>query len=443
MKKLKDFLKIFHTTFFRLIAFYIVFLCVIAFFLVGYMEKLSIDYLTRKTETALLEEGQNLQEAYNSGGLEKLKGNIERCMRGPRAKVYLLCSPEEKPILGNILNVTTDIFKIPPLKYKYFTYSRHDGGLSEAVGVVVVLPNFMHLLVGYDLGEYNHYKHVIKNASLIAMGTTLFVSIFVWGILSYKTLRRLTNISQTTQKLIAGDLSGRLPVTKLKDEFDELSLQLNIMLSRVEDMAENMRYVSDNIAHDLKTPLTRMRSYIENVLTEDDPELYKAALEKVVVQTDDLIKTFNALLLISRIETKAEAAMLEKTNIREIVEDTAELYELHALEKNIKLTLGEVFDCELKINRQLVAQALFNLTDNAIKYGSSTGDKEATIHLSMEKDKHNLLIHVIDNGPGIAERDKDRVMQRFVRLEKSRTFSLLLSSCLSFSASGCECFLGV
>ena len=176
-----------------------------------------------------------------------------------------------------------------------------------------------------------------------------------------------------------------------------------------------------SIAHDLKTPLTRLRNRADEALSgEKNTKEYRQALEAVIAESDQLIRTFNAILMISRIEASTTVEPLEKLDIRPIVEDVAELYEPVAEEAGVEFTLGKTFDVVLPVNRELLAQAIINLIDNAIKYAGSD-DKKTELSLSMEQTDKDIRVMVCDNGPGIPADDRERATERFVRLEDSRT----------------------
>jgi signal transduction histidine kinase len=217
-----------------------------------------------------------------------------------------------------------------------------------------------------------------------------------------------------------GALSGRVPVVGSGDEFDRLSENLNAMLDRIEKLMTGMREVSDNIAHDLKTPLNRLRNRAEAALRErGSAKTYQAALEKTIEEADDLIKTFNGLLSIARLEAGTAGGAMEEINVEALIRDVVELYEPAAEDKGLSLTAKSAKDIHLLADRQLIGQALANLIDNAIKYGGADGSGEIAVS-AIDTDAA-VEITVTDPGSGIPEKDRERVLNRFVRLEKSRS----------------------
>jgi signal transduction histidine kinase len=236
-----------------------------------------------------------------------------------------------------------------------------------------------------------------------------------------RVLKRVDAMTGTTQTIMAGDLSGRLPIAGTGDELDRLAENLNIMLERIEALMHGFREVSDNIAHDLKTPLTRLRNRAEEALRggKAEPD-YRRALEVTIEESDGLIRTFNALLMIARAES-GQAAEVAEFDAAEIARDVGELYEPLAEEKGLVLRVDAPMAAPVRGNRELVSQALANLVDNAIKYISVGKRASSEILVQAACEGGRVLLAVADQGPGIPEADRGRVVERFVRLEQSRS----------------------
>src|SRR5262249_11759409 len=226
------------------------------------------------------------------------------------------------------------------------------------------------------------------------------------------------------------------------DELDRLAENLNTMLERIEALMHGLKDVSDNIAHDLRTPLTRLRNRAEEALRTAKGETdYRAALEQVLDESDGLIRTFNAVLMIARAESGESGENITEFDAADIVHDVVELYEPLAEEKGLALSLDAKGPATVKGNRELISQALANLIDNAIKYavpklpapalapGAADAAPEAalarhpagTIMVSARSEGDHVLLAVADSGPGIPSGDRGRAVQRFVRLEQSRS----------------------
>jgi len=236
-------------------------------------------------------------------------------------------------------------------------------------------------------------------------------------VLFRSALKRVDGLSKSTTRIMEGDRSERLPVTGSNDEFDRLSENLNQMLDRINALDIGAKQMSDNIAHDLKTPITRLRNKAEEALSlEKNSEKQQEAIGEIIEDCDRIVKTFDALLMISRVESGSSVAQFSHLDARELTADMYELYEALAEDEGVTLKFEHNENSPLPIdgNRELISQAISNLIDNAIKYG---GDE---IHLSVEKEEKIVKICVMDNGSGIAEDDRPRVMERFVRLDKSR-----------------------
>jgi signal transduction histidine kinase len=246
-----------------------------------------------------------------------------------------------------------------------------------------------------------------------------------------RVLQRIDAMTGTTQRIMAGDLSGRLPVGRSGDELDRLAENLNAMLERIEALMVGLKEVSDNIAHDLKTPLTRLRNRAEEALASSGSEAeYRAALERTIEESDGLIRTFNALLMIARAESGQARDNMDDFDAADVARGIHELYEPLAEDDGMTLRV-KTAPVRLHGNRELISQALANLVENAIKYGKPVpaaqplgaaavaGSREILIEAGREGDQ--VLLSVTDHGPGIPEGDRKHVVERFARLEASRT----------------------
>lgn len=423
MNRIKSLLR---TTAVRLSALYVILFGLVAVGLSIYMTSLAVSMLTDQTEQTLSEEVGNIEHAYQHGGLPLLVRTIDRRSRQPGAFLYLVADPQGRFLAGNVQSIEPGLLSGSGLLRNSVVYSRFgDSGEKvkhRAIATVIDLPNGMKLLVGRDIGEPEKFITIIRKALMFALAAMAAGALLIWFFVGRRALKRIDQVTAASQRLMAGDLTGRLPVSGAGDEFDRLSANLNVMLERIEELNSGLRQVSDNIAHDLKTPLTRLRNRADEALSRRDKNVdYRQTLEAIISESDQLIRTFNAILMISRIEASTSVEHLEKLDARPIVEDVGELYGPVAEEAGVRFEMGKTFDVELLLNRELLAQALINLIDNAVKYGATTTEKAPQVSLFMEQKDGHINICVSDNGMGIPPEDRERVTKRFVRLEDSRT----------------------
>jgi signal transduction histidine kinase len=247
-------------------------------------------------------------------------------------------------------------------------------------------------------------------------------ALLIWYFVGRRALKHIDKVSAASRRIMGGDLSGRLPVTGAGDEFDRLSENLNTMLARIAELNEGLKQVSDNIAHDLKTPLSRLKNRAEAALSGNrTPAEYRTALEATIAESDQLIRTFNAILMISRLEAGYSAETFSKVDLAETVRDVVELYEAVAEEVGVSLEAVIAGSILVDGNRELIGQALSNIVDNAIKYSAGSSEKPLA-RVVLEPSGSDVRLTVTDNGPGISDAaDRQRATERFVRLEKSRS----------------------
>lgn len=432
---------LFNTTAARLSALYLVLFAICAVFLVFYMTSLSARMLTAQTMETINEEVQGLGNAYQRGGLPLLVRTIERRARQPGANLYLIADPNGRILSGNVESLDPGVLEIEGWTEKPFAYQRFgesnpdrratdpvvraEAGQErhEAIAVVLRLPNRMIVLVGRDLGEPERFRVVVRRALVVTLGAMGLGAVLIWFFVGRRALKRIDSVSEASARIMGGDLSGRLPVTGAGDEFDRLSENLNVMLARIANLNEGLKQVSDNIAHDLKTPLTRLRNRAEAALGANTKKTadYRAALEATIAESDQLIKTFNAILMISRLEAGYSSEDMTPVDLSATVRDVVELYEPAAEEVGVSLDADLRGEFSIEGNRELVAQALSNVVDNAIKYSTGTAGKPRVV-VTLERAAGEIRLSVGDNGPGIPDSDdRQRATERFVRLERSRS----------------------
>ena len=423
------------TTAARLSALYLVLFAIAATIVVFYMTSLSVRMLTAQTRETIDEEAQDLGRAYQRGGLPLLVRFIELRARQPGANLYLMADPNGRILSGNVESLAPGVLDQSGWTERPFTYHRYgerevaartpnetvDNGNHTATAMIFRLPNQMIVLVGRDLGEPERFRAVVRRALVVAFGILGAGALLIWFFVGRRALKHIDRVSDASRRIMGGDLTGRLPVSGVGDEFDRLSENLNAMLDRIAALNEGLRHVSDNIAHDLKTPLTRLRNRAEAALAGKPKTAdYRAALDRTISESDQLIRTFNAILMISRLESGYSAEATTRVSLNETIADVVELYEPAAEEVGVTVEAKAGRQITVGGNRELIGQALSNIVDNAIKYSAEGVDKPL-VSVSLEQRGREIFLAVSDNGPGIPEADRRRVTERFVRLETSRS----------------------
>ncbi|MBX4911720.1 MULTISPECIES: HAMP domain-containing sensor histidine kinase [Rhizobium] len=416
---------LFKSTAVRLSALYILLFAICAATLVFYVTAMSERLLTGQIRDAVRQEVEQVQRAYDTGGMNLLLRTMERRARQPGANLYIIAGPSGDILAGNVASVQPGVFEEVGWTSAPFSYQRYtDGGGVErrhkAIANIFVLDNGLRILVGRDLGDPERFRLLVRQALMVALAIMGLGAIIIWFGIGRNALKRIDRMSDASKKIMAGDLSQRLPVGGSGDEFDRLSMSLNTMLERIEKLNEGLRQVSDNIAHDLKTPLTRLRNKAADALDMTDGDTRRAALEGIISESDQLIRTFNALLMISRVEAGSVAAEMSPVELSAIVSDSAELYEPAAEEAGLGLSASVEPGVEVQGNRELIGQAIFNLLDNAIKYSSDT-EGAGVVSLKLARRPDGICLSVSDHGPGVPADRRDDVVKRFVRLDESRS----------------------
>lgn len=355
-----------------------------------------------------------------------------------RAGLYLLADGQGRKLAGNLAALPPELVGRPQGGvFSYLPPSSATSGASgasspsrRAVAMISRLPDGGLLLLGRDVEE--------QRRALASMRMTAFVGFAVLALLglaggyavSRHVLSRVEAVNATARSIMAGDMRQRIALAGAGDEIDMLSANINRMLDRIEQLMAGLREVSDNIAHDLKTPLNRLRNRAEASLRESSGvDALRDGLERTIEEADELIKVFNALLLIARLEAGALEGTTEPVDVGMLVADVAELYEPVAEEAGLTLRVSVAVQAEVEANRHLVGQAVANLIDNAIKYsvapaaagGAPTGARATSVTVAVERTAASVVVTVADDGPGIDAADRARALQRFVRLERSRS----------------------
>ncbi len=375
-------------------------------------------FVAEQTEETIEAEITGLAEHYRQAGLFGLTEVIQERSQGQRLSLYLLTDPNRRPIAGN-LNAWPP--NTQPGEWLDFDYQRSIGsGTAEhrAHARHLVLPGGFHLLVGYDVQDQVRLERRMRQ-SMIWIGALALVLGLGGGLLMARHwLSRVDSVNKTAGEIMEGDMSRRVPLSGTDDELDRLARNLNDMLDRIEALMTGLRQVTDNIAHDLRSPLNRLRTRLEVTLMGDqDNQAYRDAIGETMAETDELLKTFSALLLIGEAESGLDRSKLEWVDLSERLGDVVELYEPAAEESGLSLQTDIEQGLGVRGNPNLISQAVVNLLDNALKYTPAGG----TVCVEAGQDDGRPYVEIRDSGPGIPVSERERVLDRFVRLEGSRS----------------------
>lgn len=415
--------RLFRTSAFRLAILYAIVFSLLSAATLGFIYWSTRSEIESQVDARLRLETDYLINLYKSGALAELLDAIQRRNQiDTYGRFYYLESgtsdenangDEDKPLrLKSIRTHSTknmgEVVDLPPGSARAFNPVRV---------AVTRLPNGLKLTIGHEISDE---KALLDHTFGLVAGATVISLIFAivgGGWIGASVLRRIDSVNRTASEIMSGDLGQRIPVTHRRDEFDEIAIKINAMLNRIEDLMESMQQVTNNVAHDLRSPLTRLRNRLEVTLLEDrSRDEYQQILGEAIQDADTLISTFNAMLSIARLEAGIDHAEWSSTPVGDLVEELAELYVAVAEEQGQELHAHIHSNPKLFCNRHLIAQAVTNLIDNAMKYSP----KDGRIDVWVDGNDEEFSITVADNGPGIPQEERDRVLQRFVRLENER-----------------------
>lgn len=420
--------RMFRTTAVKLALLYLAALTLASGGVLVYLSQNTATVLRQQTLETIDAEISSLADRYRISGIRGLVATVDARSRRPGASLYLVVDFSANQLAGNVEGLDERVLASSTGQLQRVSYVPIGGGARrEAMVRVFELSGGFRLLVGRDLQEQLHFRSLLAEAMRFWLVVVAILGVVTLVFVRRRVLRRIDAMSATGRRIMSGDLSERLPVDGSGDEFDRLAVGFNLMLDRIEALLHGLKDVSDNIAHDLKTPLTRMRNRVEEALraSPEDPAATDA-LTRTLEDCDGLIRTFDALLRIARLEAGATDASLEEVDLTTLVGEVVELYE--PVVEDAGGSLESTCDPGLlaRVNRELVVQALINLVENALKYGvaetGSPGETRAAARLVLEarQEGDTVVLAVRDHGPGIPDADKDRAIRRFVRLEASR-----------------------
>ncbi|MDR3436880.1 HAMP domain-containing sensor histidine kinase [Telmatospirillum sp.] len=375
--------------------------------------------LDERADRAVEAEIDNFEQVFQQAGLETVQREVTERLSSlqARERVYLLGNADGAILAGNLDRwPDAEIHQGKFLVFDPTPWSDDDA--LQARGAILPLGNTgVRLLVGRLQIERLAFEQVVDRSIALSAGAGLVLGVLIGLFMARRTLSRLDAINRVTATTLRGDLAGRVRLTGSGDEFDQLAGNVNVMMDRIDRLVGAMQGVTRNIAHDLRTPLTRLRNRLEVALIAQctsQPVAIEQTLTAALGDIDRLLATFAALLSIARIEGRPSGQGVALVPLAKVIDDAVDLYQPLAEDKGLLLTVG-CHDADLVVNgdAHLVFQALVNLFDNAVKYCRS-GDR---ITVSATRRDDGVELTVADNGPGIPEARRQDVLEPFVRLD--------------------------
>jgi signal transduction histidine kinase len=410
---------------FRLAALYFLVFAISVLGVLLFVYLSSAGFVERQTEATLDAEITGLAEQYAQRGLSGLIQIVAARSAGDRgdAMIYLVTDPDGQPLAGNIAAWPAGV----PTQSTWLSFAlerttngRHE--IHPARGRLFVIPGGYRLLVARDISDAAAFRSRLRTTLLWAGLIALGIGLIGGTVMSRNLLRRVEQVNRTSERVMAGNLSDRIPLHGTSDEFDQLAANLNRMLDQIERLMTAMREVTDDVAHDLRTPLSRLRTRLERALVNPsgaDPSAgasQSEAIRGAIDEADRLLATFNALLKIAELESGTRLDQTAPLDLAEVARSAADLYEPVTEEKGFALSVMAEPGVRIIGDWHLLSQALANLLDNALKYAGG-----GQIELRVFSKNGQAILEVADQGPGIPEADRQSVLDRFVRLEPSRT----------------------
>ena len=366
---------------------------------------------------------QGFADLSNSRTMTELDFQSAIQKRIDRSGAIILVLRTEDNVIGNLNSLPKNLALYPKLQHFPIAVVDHLGETTVEIVLGTTLDTrFGRLSIALFDENYQVLENNFITASIVALIFAFVVTLISGFLLNRRVLSKVKQIGELTANVKAGQLKSRLPVSIKQDEFDMIAEQVNQMLDEIDDLVNSVAQVTDNVAHDLRTPLSRIRISVEDSLSAFDENSVDAQWRIALLEEiDQIIDTFNAMLELSRLEKGVQKSAFSPVNIESLCQDVIDLAAPLAEEKSQILTLNVKRDSALPFSTvtgepNLLFRSIFNLVDNAIKYTQTKGEISLTCHISAQKAE----IIVSDNGPGISEEYYDAVFRRLYRLDSSR-----------------------
>jgi signal transduction histidine kinase len=387
--------------------------------LFGYVYWSTTNFVLSRSDSAIEAERATLRNIYDRNGREGLIRAIERrsSTASLEASVYLLADQSFSPVAGNLKKWPVAKSAEQWTEFKSDALNQKtDQALYRATWET--LPDGFHLLVGKDISDLSRFATEIYAALSFAIFLIFVLAAVASVSVTRRTVGRIESINMTSRAIMETGLGRRIPVRGTQDEWDQLAQNLNSMLERIETLMAEVKQVSDNVAHDLRTPLARMRGRLEKASIEKNvPDHDQSLISETMADLDDVLRMFSSLTRISQIEAANRTAAFRIVNLGEIATAVAELFDAAAEGKGGRVEVFGDKTARISADRDLLFDAISNLVDNAIKHGREGG----LVSIRLDQKDGEAILSVSDDGPGIPSEEFERVFKRFYRLERSRS----------------------
>lgn len=376
-------------------------------------------FAEQQTEAAIEAEVKGFQDTYSREGVGGLINAINRRI-DPNTRtdgIYILTNPNQQRLAGNLTAWPEDVEADDLwINFSIVDLQAAEPALADVRGLQFLIPGGYRLMVGRDVREARAFRTQLLRSLNIGLGITVALGVLGGFLFSRSIMGRVEGITQTCRRIMRGDLSQRIDGTGQSDELSRLSDSVNEMLDQIERLMSGLREVSDNVAHDLRTPLNRLRVRLEIAANNATDEKEKEEIEEAIADADGLLATFASLLRIARAEASLRRSF-GPLQLGSIVEDVVDLYQPLAEEKGVEFSSNIDFSVTGWGDSNLVAQALANLTDNAVKYTPAGG----RVSVLLKAENGAAVLEITDSGPGIPASHRDKVFERLYRLDDSRS----------------------
>ncbi len=415
------------TSAFRITALYAALFAASTITLLSVIYGSTVGLIARQTDETIDAEVRGLAEQYRREGLSRLIAIVRErsgTAEGPNENVYLLTDAGLRSLAGNLVQWPENARRTDAdgtgawIRFEAVREEHGQVVAHEIRARIFILAGGFRLLVGRDRHEESRFRDTVATAMVWSLGAVIGLGLLGGGLLSRRVLERVEHVAESARRIGAGALAERIPETGSGDEFDRLAEGLNAMLERIDRLMTGMRLATDSLAHDLRSPLTRLKSRIEIALQRDpDGPRDREALTDVLAQADQVLGMFDNLLRIALAESGTAVTALRPLDLADVVVGVADLYEPVAEDVGLAFEVTVAKPAMIVGHHDLLAQALSNLVDNAIKYSPSGGQ----ITLALTPGDDSVSLEICDTGPGIPSADQERVLEPFVRLEPSRS----------------------